>query len=475
MAATANHPDGNFADAVEPDEDIAAIAKQISDHAEVIYQTWKAKGLAPNEILTCHNNLNVANKFGSVLTPKFAPVSSKDSNSDTSMTDVLYSANGTPANTASLEHIIPKFVVEDKARLASRQKNADTPCTLSTAKSYPSSIQYFLQKFEEKNSPNTVEVSSYPSSNQYLSQKFGKNSPNTVEVLRKNNGALSKAKPRFTPVTTSKPTDQYQLKKYFQPTKAKNVNPDSDVDGLSTWPIKNRTRGNESLTPCKTAVTENGVNYPATKSSTLPLKKEKNGVFCQNFIDEVAKEEEKLIHALKTGAIISAVADSEASNRSSSYNAKLPSYKSSEPSSASSEEETDSSTGENIKHSIISAALQNLSKKSDASNFSYAVDPSRRKKRIKCGETSSENAIVEKLRSISSNQNSNKQTANPVRPFLTRGSVAERVMMFEKCPTEILEKRAKTINPNAGSWKHLASDVHRKIQVRFRLSGDNVL
>ncbi|XP_045489487.1 serine/threonine-protein phosphatase 2A regulatory subunit B'' subunit beta isoform X2 [Pieris rapae] len=35
------------------EEDIAAIAKQISDHAEAIYQTWKARGLAPTEILSC--------------------------------------------------------------------------------------------------------------------------------------------------------------------------------------------------------------------------------------------------------------------------------------------------------------------------------------------------------------------------------------------------------------------------------------
>ncbi|XP_028039967.1 uncharacterized protein LOC114250337 isoform X2 [Bombyx mandarina] len=35
------------------EEDIAAIARQISDHAEAIYQTWKARGLAPSEILSC--------------------------------------------------------------------------------------------------------------------------------------------------------------------------------------------------------------------------------------------------------------------------------------------------------------------------------------------------------------------------------------------------------------------------------------
>lgn len=46
MAATARRRD--------PDEDIAAIAKQISDQAEAIYQNWKSRGLAPAELIACH-------------------------------------------------------------------------------------------------------------------------------------------------------------------------------------------------------------------------------------------------------------------------------------------------------------------------------------------------------------------------------------------------------------------------------------
>ena len=46
MAATARRRD--------PDDDIAAIAKQISDQAEAIYQNWKSKGLAPAELISCH-------------------------------------------------------------------------------------------------------------------------------------------------------------------------------------------------------------------------------------------------------------------------------------------------------------------------------------------------------------------------------------------------------------------------------------
>lgn len=38
----------------EPDDDIAAIAKQISDQAEAIYQNWKSRGLAPADLINCH-------------------------------------------------------------------------------------------------------------------------------------------------------------------------------------------------------------------------------------------------------------------------------------------------------------------------------------------------------------------------------------------------------------------------------------
>lgn len=38
-----------------------------------------------------------------------------------------------------------------------------------------------------------------------------------------------------------------------------------------------------------------------------------------------------------------------------------------------------------------------------------------------------------------------QSTSNPIRPFLTRGSVAERVLIFERCPSDILlDKRIRT-------------------------------
>lgn len=44
----------------------------------------------------------------------------------------------------------------------------------------------------------------------------------------------------------------------------------------------------------------------------------------------------------------------------------------------------------------------------------------------------------------SQRQHMRQTAANPVRPFLTRGSVAERVLIFERCPSDLLlDKRAR--------------------------------
>ncbi|XP_063224342.1 serine/threonine-protein phosphatase 2A regulatory subunit B'' subunit alpha-like isoform X2 [Bacillus rossius redtenbacheri] len=86
-----------------PEDDIAAIAQQISDHAEAIYQTWKARGLAPAEILKCHGGAAAAERFAPALKPR-APL------------DLTLDAD-------NLERLVSTFVSEDKARLAARRRS----------------------------------------------------------------------------------------------------------------------------------------------------------------------------------------------------------------------------------------------------------------------------------------------------------------------------------------------------------------
>lgn len=140
MAATAKHElRRKFPADSSGEEDIAAIAQQISDQAEAIYQTWKSRGLAPTEILNCHGNANAADKFGSAL----SPTSSSRGNSICSPVDILVQ----DAVDDNLEKLVSDFVVEDKARIAaSRQK--------SPVKNLPSSIQFALQKFEKNAQQN---------------------------------------------------------------------------------------------------------------------------------------------------------------------------------------------------------------------------------------------------------------------------------------------------------------------------------
>lgn len=96
------------------EEDIETIAKQISDHAEAIYQTWKARGLAPTEILNCHS-MNSNDAFGKTLTP---PQRHKDNGASSTVTSPKTpTANelSTMSN-QNLKKLVSSFVNEDKAR-----------------------------------------------------------------------------------------------------------------------------------------------------------------------------------------------------------------------------------------------------------------------------------------------------------------------------------------------------------------------
>ncbi|XP_019759697.1 serine/threonine-protein phosphatase 2A regulatory subunit B'' subunit beta isoform X5 [Dendroctonus ponderosae] len=129
MAATARRRPGGSGDSAE--DDIAAIAKQISDTAEVIYQNWKSRNLAPADLITCHAAGDPA-KLGSMLKPQPPAKPSMD---------LLAQAPSMDNN--RLEKLVKNFVHEDKARLAAQAAASKTP------KPMPSSIQYALRKFEK--------------------------------------------------------------------------------------------------------------------------------------------------------------------------------------------------------------------------------------------------------------------------------------------------------------------------------------
>lgn len=403
MTTTANHRTagaGNSNMAPEPEEDIAAIAKQISDHAEAIYQTWKARGLAPNEILTCHRDSSAADKFGSVLTPQ---PKSPATDAHTLLAD---------PNTNSLERLVNKFVVEDKARLqAARQSRSVSP------KPFASSIQYALQKFEQKASSSSAggpEVAVKPCG-------VGASGGGNIAVKRYGNNK-SPLRSSYTPndfgAATAKNVGGPSGSTTVIPSVPANTVPDGPATAASSssWPFRHGGK-------------------PSSPNESQNLS---------NFMDEVAEEERRLIDALKNGSVIE--------NRKTEKPA-VPSKEGVLLRSAGFE-----SSGNRPKPEF----LIGLSALSSSRRNQHAH---RHQEQVPHPELTDHQRA--NIRSNHHHQSAN----NPVRPFLTRGSVAERVLIFEKCPTELM-KNSSGNHPVVQTWKNIGSDVHGKIQVsvNFALS-----
>lgn len=384
MAATAKHEHlrsrdgGKFV--AEPEEDIAAIAKQISDHAEAIYQTWKSRGLAPAEILTCHSNVTAADKFGSALTPQTSQTSSHQpklspmksavqtksspvkapSKSYTTTTsqqtssvtvDLLASAPSLDAN--NLEQLVNNFVVEDKARLAAARQQKSSP-----SKPLPSSIQFALQKFEKQAPPDIQQPISKSPPSSSSSSSFVKSTGAHLEIKsqpsQKKSSAmgtyashlsrsptastLSSTSQQLTPsiksptpmhrqssvqintIETTLPQDLQQPKRSTIETSSETgtISPAPSSSGLTTWPLKNKSvtiSGGNDRRSTGIAVNSTGPDVSNHrkddavssngKYATLPSNKSNSiAKDAVAYLDEVAREEERLINALKTGIII---------------------------------------------------------------------------------------------------------------------------------------------------------------------------
>lgn len=372
--------------APEPEEDIAAIAKQISDHAEAIYQTWKARGLAPNEILTCHRDSSAADKFGSVLTPQPKPAA---------VQDATHKLLADP-NTNNLERLVNKFVVEDKARLAARQSRSLSP------KPFASSIQYALQKFEQKaSSPEQMKPSIGGGGGAGTGAGSG-------IVKRYSKSPIRSYSEEFTSLSLAKNNAVTSV----------NSCGTTENDATSSWPFRNKCSG------------------AAGKPATLIAVGESQN---SNFIDEVAKEEQRLIDALKNGSVI------ENSNRKSVKPA-VPSKEGVQMLRSAGGYDIVGSSNRSKPEFLIGLSALSSSRRNQHAH--------RQQEQVPHPELTDHQRA-----NIRSNHH---QQSNPVRPFLTRGSVAERVLIFEKCPTELMKNSATN---SSQSWKNIGSDVHSKIQV----------
>lgn len=370
------------------EEDIETIAKQISDHAEAIYQNWKARGLAPTEILNCHTGSSDA--FGKTLTPPIHR--SKES----PVTELLAQAPDMSNN--NLEKLVSSFVNEDKAR-QQRKSNILTSGTIKDA----------LRKFEcaDRNTnvkPNFLRNTSPQPNNQRNSSP----QPST------NGNKLNKNVPDVLMNTI----DQVVTVKEISPPRQKPetpAKPASLINHTPTWPLKNRL----GSSPIKKDAPKNGEDTKTVKHSEKSRKS-------SDLMDEVLMEEERLINALKTGTVlnndkmlpevITSTLSVDTTDRGTTWTKPSISTTMSSTSSTVMYEEVHHKP---VTNQTTEMAITKITKSVRPRNDAAVPHPE-----VNLNSAKANHSVGVRGSAV-----------NPaVRPFLTRGSVAERVLMFEKCP-----------------------------------------
>jgi len=485
------------------DDDIAAIAKQISDHAEAIYQTWKSRGLGPAELRNiCQPPSAAAQTFAPVLTPT-SPKSFPGSpvGADPKSPPSFKTAAVGLLNPSQLEYLVSSFVEEDKARIAANNNKKQTV----------SLIQSTVKKFDQ-------------------AATTGRSSP----LMHKVAPPPSVKKTSFAPSS------------------------DPPENGLTTWPLKNhlapRTAKVSPIDPMPPAVVTHLSAHPAhkiepiqaihyteaiptspidsslgaAKFATLPSKKKNSATF----LEEVAREEERLINALKTGCVIENLEHKMGQSPQSSLQKGRASPKLSEDQFSglsridyakiryqnaqdnpltrqrmANNRELDPMMQLNNQHAAVLEARTRFETQTNGdhafkmaapdwtpSKFGPSVPdgvplPSASvplgRSRIKMGRKSRGDldAVPHPELTVQQKQHIRDRgtaaaaaasavgpaalSTNPIRPFLTRGSVAERVLIFEKCPPSevlnpLMEKRKAP--PVITTWRS-GNEVHSKTQV----------
>ncbi|XP_049822066.1 serine/threonine-protein phosphatase 2A regulatory subunit B'' subunit alpha isoform X2 [Aethina tumida] len=358
MATTARRRD--------PEDDIAAIAKQISDQAEAIYQNWKSRGLAPADLISCHAAGDTS-KLGSMLKPQ-----------PPAKPSIELLAQAPTMDNNRLKKLVKNFVDEDKARVAARNSPK------------PSSIQYALQKFEQGSTQPDGFVRK-PMATPGLKKTvpvYGK------EAFQQNNTHQSPQITNNHHPQSAKPTIGQKPQISPKPRLAETIEmtlPPDLTAGLQTWPLKNRVITTDAVKKTAAEVGPNDQQPPSHHYNTLPNKN------VTNIIEEVNIEEKRLLNALKNGDVV---------------------------------HETGPST-------VMPSQLQQPKK-----------EPVEKDAPTKWGLRATtrrpEQTVPHPELTTSQRQHLRQTSANPVRPFLTRGSVAERVLIFERCPSDLLlDKRGR--------------------------------
>lgn len=410
----------------EAAEDIESIAKQISDHAEAIYQEWKARGLAPTEILKCHPDTD--NSFNRTLSPKSSPTTPSstartilDHHTQPISPELL--AKAPDLSNSNLEHLVNSFVNEDKARIAA--KRSDSPSS--------SSIKYTLKKFENLSEKSPSPITSPPS---YSSNAKSYSSPQQQDIINKTNSNIINNNNNLNYINKNESQPQLPLyvpdvlKETVEKSSKRQkpetpVKPEHLLNHVPTWPLKHRQSApnkSDMKTPVDKKIVGGG------SSSTVLSDKSSPGI---DVMDEVSREEEKLINALKTGTVLTNECLPEVLNPS------LNEYKTQAEQQLNgiSAAIKDNNRNENDVHSVTQSQPTQLPQKPNHTPIYVPHNEEKSKGFSSFARVVSTTRIPSRHDPKSDDKKFElKSVPSPVRPFLSRGSVAERVLIFEKCP-----------------------------------------
>lgn len=468
----------------QPDDDIAAIAKQISDHAEAIYQTWKSRGLAPTEILSCHGGPAAADKFGPALTPQHSPGAATPTSQPKRhgpVVDLL-------ASDASLEQFVNNFVVEDKARLAAARNQT---------KPLPSSIQYALQKFETSPRPFTPHHARTPS----IQPATPKLSPyRKADTATPESNSRKVVSPYQKAVNaTDIDANAAKMSPYQKAVGPKTVEPEAQ----KISPYQKAVAANVEQNAPKVSPYQKLVNANAIDGKGTSYQKAGNAVESPKASPYQKTSEPKTSPYQKTSETKASpyqkTASSAVEHKASPYrkatNAVDPNTSSPYQKSANAAVQPKSSPFQKATNSAESKAspysgpglgetietiyppdlpADNKPKRTTAYMDEVAREEERLINALKTGVVIAEDptAPADKKAAIllkktakaaaphpelttQQRQHLRHSSANPVRPFLTRGSVAERVLIFEKAPSEVMR----------AVWRSGGHDVQTRVQV----------
>ena len=292
------------------EQDIQAIAKQISDHAEAIYQTWKSKGLTPNELLHLHS-AETETPADHPSTPAFrqmraaSSVERRNSNSHSerpksgsSLSPVELLAS--PQLDATLEQLVNSFVHEDKARLAARARTASlSPVGIhfqQPTSAAASTIQTALKRFEMKGlnyeSARATANRQTQSESPVAEMTTVRSSPSFQEAVQSTN--LNRTSPGQSPVAEPSGTVKSRAQRFATRIELANTSHVSP-----SWPVKRVSPGPVQYHKV-TVVAEVAAHHHSPAATTTNSS--------SSSTSEVDKEEEKLINALKSGQIIDEIA-----------------------------------------------------------------------------------------------------------------------------------------------------------------------